>query len=93
MIWILTSAKTYLVGSCLTACLSFSAAREFRVAQKGSGSGVARRTDRLVDAKKKKSRKRLGGAGRKMIDGDMEEALFDWIGEMRANNLRDQSKG
>ena len=23
-----------------------------------------------------------------MMDGDMEEALFDWIGEMRANNLR-----
>ena len=44
--------------------------------------------DRLADAKKKKSRKRLGGAGRKMMDGDMEEALFDWIGEMRANNLR-----
>ena len=46
---------------------------------------------KLVAASKKrgeKGRKRLAGAGRKIMDEDMKEALFDWIVEMRANNLR-----
>lgn len=47
--------------------------------------------DKLVELKKKKGqskRKRLGGGGRKMLDEDMEEALFSWVGQMRGSNLR-----
>ena len=36
----------------------------------------------------KSRRKRLGGAGRKPLDEDVEEALFSWIAEMRGRNLR-----
>lgn len=32
-------------------------------------------------------RKRLGG-GRKTLDEQMETVLFDWISDMRSNNLR-----
>lgn len=33
-------------------------------------------------------RKRLKGGGRKVIDEDVEEAVFSWIAVMRGNNLR-----
>ena len=46
--------------------------------------------DSFTEQKKKgnSSRKRLTGAGRKVDDVEMEEELFDWIVEMRGQNLR-----
>ena len=45
---------------------------------------------RLIELKKagKSKRKRMKGAGRRPIDEDMEETLFQWICEMSERNLR-----
>ena len=37
---------------------------------------------------RKKGITALAGAGSKIMDEDIEEALFDWIVEMTTNNLR-----
>ena len=44
----------------------------------------------LAGLKKKgtSSRKRQRGAGRKALDADLEDALFDWIVDLRSRNLR-----
>ena len=44
----------------------------------------------LASLKKKgtSSRKRQGGAGRKALDVDLEDALFSWIVALRGRNLR-----
>ena len=33
-------------------------------------------------------RRRLNGRGRKALDENMEEVLFDWISDLRGRNLR-----
>ena len=45
--------------------------------------------DKLLEMSKdgKSQQKQLGGAGRKLLDEDVEEALFSWIAEMRGHNL------
>ena len=51
----------------------------------------AKQKEVLEKLKKKRGnakQKRLKGAGRKVRDEEVEKAVFSWIGEMRANNLR-----
>ena len=69
--------------------LPLPASREFKVAQKRIREWFSQKSKLVAESKKKgdKGRKRLAGAGRKIMDEDMEEALIDWIVEMRTNNL------
>ena len=46
------------------------------------------RTTCSTEKKKKSTRKRLNGAGRKPKDPEMEEELFQWILELRSRHLR-----
>ena len=66
-----------------------AAAREFGVDPKRIRAWCNQK-DVLMELKTGGSskRKRLQGAGRKALDGEMEEALFDWIIELRGRNLR-----
>ena len=63
------------------------AAREFKIHAKRIRDWYKQK-ELLKKMKKTRGRKRLAGGGRKMLDEGMEKAVFDWIGEMRASNLR-----
>ena len=68
-----------------------AAARQFKVDPKRIREWCAQK-DKLIDTCMKKSgkskRKRLKRAGRRPMDEDMEEVLFQWICEMREQHLR-----
>ena len=66
-----------------------AAAREVNVDPKRIREWCSQK-DKLLAMKKegKSRRKRLKGGGRKALDEEMEEQLFDWILEMRGRNLR-----
>ena len=67
-----------------------AAAREFRVDPKRIREWCHQK-DQLAELKGKKgrsTRRRLDGGGRKAMDEEMEEVLFDWIVEMRGHNLQ-----
>ena len=61
-----------------------AAAREFKVDPKRIREWCAQKK-RLIELKKagKSKRKRMKGAGRRPMDEDIEETLFQWICEMR----------
>ena len=66
-----------------------AAARECRVDAKRIRVWCSQKEQLLALKKKKKStRKRLSGAGRKPKDVEMEEELFQWIVELRSRHLR-----
>lgn len=68
----------------------FAAAREFKVDPKRIREWCKQK-EMLLKLKKKRGnaeRKRLKGGGRKVIDDEMESALFSWIALMRGSNLR-----
>lgn len=67
-----------------------SAARQFKVDPRRIREWCKQK-ETLIELKKKRglsTRKRLGGAGRKVKDEDMEETLLNWVIEMRDQNLR-----
>lgn len=68
-----------------------SAARQFKVDPKRIREWCKQK-EALVQLTKQRgptsTRKRLGGAGRKVKDEDMEETLLNWVLEMRDQNLR-----
>lgn len=66
-----------------------AAARQFKVDPKRIREWCVQK-DKLILMKidGKTKRKRMKGAGRRPMDEEMEEALFEWICEMRGRNLR-----
>ena len=66
-----------------------AAAREFKVDAKRICEWCSQK-DQLTERKKNRRShsKRLTGAGRKPLDEEMEEEIFDWIMYLRRNHLR-----
>ena len=66
-----------------------AAARQFKVDVKRIREWCSQK-EKLTALKKKgkKQSKRLQGTGRKPLDSDLEEELFDWIINLRSHNVR-----
>lgn len=66
-----------------------AASREFGVDRKRIRDWLSHESELVQFKNEGKSKsKRLKGGGRKALDEDMEEVLFDWIVDLRRRNLR-----
>ena len=66
-----------------------AAARQFKVDAKRVREWCSQKEKLTAMKKRGKTRsKRLQGAGRKPLDSDLEEGLFDWVINLRSRNVR-----